>query len=142
MAELLDVKRLIGQMAARHGLRMDESDPAFAIVALNRLVLEAAMEQFGEIVRDGIGDFEASIEKVERRGGKILAQDVKESCGQIRAALQKDIDAASIKAAHLVCLVDRAHKRPAMIRWITIALLSAAALSVAAFWLGFSIGSR
>jgi len=76
------------------------------------------------------------MDKTERRAGRLLAQDVKEAGTQIRAELQKDIDAAGIKAAHLVYKVDQAHKRPAMIRWITIGLSLAVALLVFGFYAG------
>jgi hypothetical protein len=39
MAEL-DVKRIVGEMASQHGIRLDVNDPAISIVLLNRLILE------------------------------------------------------------------------------------------------------
>ena len=39
MAEV-DVKRIVGEMASRHGIRLDVNDPAISLVLLNRLVLE------------------------------------------------------------------------------------------------------
>jgi hypothetical protein len=43
----------------------------------------------------------------------------------MRSKLRDEIDAAGVKAAHYVYLVDRAHKRPVKILWITAGLLSA-----------------
>ena len=71
-----------------------------------------------------------------RRAGSLLAQDVKEAGMQIRAELQKDIDAAGMEAAHLVYKVDQAHKRPAMIRWITVGLSLAVVLLVFGVYVG------
>ena len=48
--------------------------------------------------------------------------------------MQKDIEAAGMKAAYLVYKVDQAHKRPAMIRWIAVGLLSAMVLVGFAFY--------
>ena len=39
MAEV-DVKRIVGEMASKHGIRLDTNDPAISLVLLNRLVLE------------------------------------------------------------------------------------------------------
>jgi hypothetical protein len=61
---------------------------------------------------------------------------VKEAGAQIRAELQKDIDAAGMKAAYLVYKVDQAHKRPALIRWITVGLSLAVVLLVFGFYVG------
>ena len=66
-----------------------------------------------------------------------IAREIK---GPIIAGLArcvpKDIDAAGIKAAHLVYKVDQAHKRPAMIRWITVGLSLAVVLLVFGFYVG------
>jgi hypothetical protein len=50
--------------------------------------------------------------------------------------MQKDIEEAGMKAAYLVYKVDQAHKRPAMIRWIGVGLLSAMVLVLFAFSAG------
>ena len=124
----LDVTNLIKELAGRYGIRLDTSDPAIAIVVLNRLVLEKSSEELTESVARRLAQFEASVQKVEQRAGKLLAQQVSEAAARIRAELQNDIDAASVKAAHLVYMVDRAHQRPVITRWLAAGLLSAIAL--------------
>jgi len=47
MAEL-NIGTLIGELNRRYGIRLDSSDPAIAIVVLNRLVLENASEELTE----------------------------------------------------------------------------------------------
>jgi len=135
MAEL-DKDRLISELARRYAVRMDDNDPAIAIVALNRLMLEHAIEEiFGAMARR-IVEFETSVLKVEQRAGKLLALEVSEAAARIRAELRNDIDGAGIKAAHFVYLVDQAHKRPARVRWLSAGLVSAAALLLAGVWIG------
>jgi len=124
----LDVTNLIKELAGRYGIRLDTSDPAIAIVVLNRLVLEKSSEELTESVARRLAQFEASVQKVEQRAGKLLAQQVSEAAARMRAELQNDIDAASVKAAHLVYMVDRAHQRPVITRWLAAGLLSAIAL--------------
>jgi hypothetical protein len=135
MAEL-DKGRLIGELARRYAVRMDDNDPAIAIVALNRLMLEHAMQELSEVVIRRIAEFETSVLKVEHRAGKLLSQEVCEASARIRAELRNDIDGAGIKAAHLVYMVDQAHKRPARIRWLSAGLVSAVALLLAGVWIG------
>jgi len=135
MAEL-DKGRLIGELARRYGIRMDDNDPAIAIVALNRLMLEQATEELSEAVARQMAEFEASVLKVEHQAGRLLAQDLCEAAARIRAELRNDIDGAGIKAAHLVYLVDQAHKRPARLRWLSVGLVSAVAILVAGIWIG------
>jgi len=135
MAEL-DTGRLIGELARRYAIRMDDNDPAIAIVVLNRLMLEHAMEELSEAVARRIAEFDASVLKVEHQAGRLLAQDMCEATARIRAELRNDIDGAGIKAAHLVYLVDQAHKRPARVRWLSVGLVSAVALLVAGIWIG------
>jgi len=135
MAEL-DKSRLIGELARRYAIRMDENDPAIAIVALNRLVLEHAMEELSGAVARRIAEFDTSVLKLEQRAGKLLALEFAEAAARTRAELQNDIDGAGVKAAHLVYLVDQAHKRPTRVRWLSAGLVSAAALFLSGIWIG------
>jgi hypothetical protein len=143
LGQVLDTKRLITEMARRYGVRIDESDPALAIVLLNQLALEAIVEHVGDVMLERIRTFDESIEKVERRGGNMLARSVKDSCAQLRTELQSDISEAGAKASHLVYLVDRAHrsqKRPAVIMYVALILIAAVILAGAGFWMGRSWG--
>ena len=42
---MLDTKRLIAEVVARNGIRIDPDDPAFALVTLVQLVLEESSRQ-------------------------------------------------------------------------------------------------
>jgi hypothetical protein len=76
------------------------------------------------------------MQKVEQRAGKLLAHEVSVAAACVRAELQNDIDAAGVKAAHFVYMVDRAHKRPVIIRWLAAGLVTAIGL----LGLGFCAG--
>jgi hypothetical protein len=133
---MYDVKQLIAAVRARNGIRVEPDDPVFALVTINELVLEQVARRVSDEIATRLVAFNEGMDKTERRAGSLLAQDVKEAGMQIRAALQKDIDAAGIKAAHLVYKVDQAHKRPAMIRWITVGLSLAVVLLVFGVYVG------
>ena len=107
---MIDVNRLIGEVAARNGIRVEPGDPAFALVTLNQLVLEEAARQLTEEVRSGIAEFTVAVQKTETRAGKVLAQQVKQAAEELRQELQRDIESARLKAAEMVTEVHRAHR--------------------------------
>jgi hypothetical protein len=133
---MYDVKQLIAAVRARNGIRVEPDDPVFALVTINELVLEQVARRVSDEIATRLVAFNEGMDKTERRAGSLLAQDVKEAGMQIRAELQKDIDAAGIEAAHLVYKVDQAHKRPTMIRWITVGLSLAVVLLVFGVYVG------
>jgi hypothetical protein len=136
---MYDSKQLITAVLARNGIRIEPDDPVFALVTINELVLEEAVRRLSDEMDRRLATFSAGMDQTERRAGKLLAQDVKNAAAQIRAEMQKDIDAAGMKAAYLVYKVDQAHKRPAMIRWIAVGLLSAMVLAGFAFYAGIHL---
>ena len=83
-SEMLDLPRLIGEVAARHGIRLEPNDPAFALVTLNQLVLEETAARMAENVSSILTQFSGSLNKTERRVGAILAQDLKSAIMETR----------------------------------------------------------
>ncbi len=132
----IDVQKLIAEVAARHNLFLKPSDPAIALVTMNYLVFNDAMEKASAGIHETIAEFNTSYEKAERRAGTILAQEVKESAVQMRQGLQSDIHAAGLQAREYVHLVNEAHRHPALIRWSAIGLLVGAALFAGGVWVG------
>ena len=85
-----DVKRLISEVAAQNGIRVEPDDPLFALVTINRIVLEEATQKLQDRIQARISDFDASYQRAERRAGSVLAQIVKEAAEQMRQGLQND----------------------------------------------------
>ena len=133
---MIDVNRLIGEVAARNGIRVEPGDPAFALVTLNQLVLEEAARRLTEEVRSGIAEFTVAVQKTETRAGKVLAQQVKETAAELRQELQRDIESARLKAGEMVTEVHRAHRTSALVRWSAAGLICAVALLGAGLWIG------
>ena len=131
-----DVQRLIGEVAARHNLLLNPDDPAIALVTMNQLILEAAIESVQEQMSATLAKFDASIQKAEKRAGGMLAQTVRESTTQMQQGLQDDIQVAGLKAREIVHMVNAAHRRPALIRWAAAGLLAGALLFGGGVWLG------
>jgi hypothetical protein len=132
----IDIQRLIAEVATRHNVFLRPDDPGIALVTMNRLVLEDAMENIHGQIRATITEFHASMQRAERRAGSMLAQGVKESGAQMRQGLQNDIHIAGLKAREIVHLVNEAHRRPTLIRWSAVGLIAGALLFVGGVWLG------
>jgi hypothetical protein len=133
---MIDVHRLIGEVAARNGIRVEPDDPAFVLVTLNQLVLEDAIVQMCEQIRLGIAEFTEGVHKTEARAGKISAAEVRESAAEIREELQRDVETARIGAREIIYELHQNHTRVALIRWGAGAIGLAAAMFAAGLCLG------
>jgi hypothetical protein len=129
-------QRLIAEVVARHNLFLKPDDPAIALVTMNQLILDDAMETIHGQIRATIAEFHASMRKAEERAGSMLAQGVKESAAQMQRGLHNDIHTAGLKAREIVHLVNEAHRRPALIRWSAVGLVAGALLFGSGLWLG------
>lgn len=132
----IDHKRLVGEMAARYGVRLDENDPALAIISLNQLVLEEAAQGICEQLQRRIAEFEASAQRVETRAGAVLAQQVKQSAVDLRRELHADVRAASLKSRELLHQIHEAHRRPVLLRWAAIGVIFGFILFLCGVWIG------
>jgi hypothetical protein len=132
----IDIQRLIGEVAARDGIRVEPGDPAFALVTLNQLVLEDAVKQIGEHIRTGIAEFTEAVKKTESRAGKVLAADVKEAAAEVREELKRDIEAARISAREILLEAHRKQSRVALVRCALAAAAAAAAVFASGVWAG------
>lgn len=135
-AECLDKNRLLGEMASRCGIRLDESDPALAIVTLNQLALEQAAEQIGDHIRAGIAEFTEAVQKAEARAGKVLAEQAKGAAAELRRELDGDIRTSALRCRELLRQVHASHQRPELIRWAAVGIVFAFVLFCCGVWLG------
>jgi len=133
---MIDVHRLIGEVAARDGIRVEPGDPAFALVTLNQLVLEDAVKQIGQHIHAGIAEFTDAVHKTENRAGRILAEEVKAAAAELRLELQRDVETARIGAKEIISEIHCSHTRAALIRWGATGILSGAGMFGAGLWIG------
>ena len=70
----MDRKRVIGEVAARHGVRLEEDDPAFLLVTIAEIALRDAQAEFVEAVRKSITEQEAAGERIQSRLGEALGE--------------------------------------------------------------------
>src|ERR1700729_397065 len=95
-----DVQRLIAEVAARHRLLLKPDEAAFAIVTMNRLVLEESLEAIHSRVLEGLA------QKVQSRAGSILAAEVRESAAAIREEIRRDIKETHLQASKIIQRVE------------------------------------
>ncbi len=123
MPELpIDVTDLIGEVAKRHGIALGKDDPAFAIVTLNRLVLQSFLDEVVHRVGIAVADFEEAATRVQTAAGRKIGADVRDAAAAVREEFQKDMRDAGFQARELVASVDAAHSRPAMLRYVAMGL--------------------
>ena len=123
-------------MATRHGIRLNDDDPALAMVGLNQLALEETVRFVCDQLGTRIAEFEASAQKLETRAGTVLAQQVRESAAEIRREIQRDVHAAGLRSGELLNRIHEAHRRPAVLRWTAVGILIAFFLFCSGIWVG------
>lgn len=131
-----DVQRLIAEVAARHRLLLKPDDAAFAIVTMNRLVLEESVEALHGRILEDLAAFEAAAQKMQYRAGSVLAAQVRESAAGIREEIQRDIGDASLRASKIVHDVAAVYQRPWSRQRLTTAVLAAIVLLLCGAWVG------
>ena len=101
-----DVRAFAAKVFERHGIAQKEDDPAFALVTLNELILRKLM---GELLKDvdqhmtaRLGEFEQTMQRVEARASKVLAQQVRESAGALSGTLLEEITGARLQVQRMV----------------------------------------
>lgn len=133
---MLDTKRLIAEVAARNGIRVDPDDPAFALATLVQLVLEESSRQITDDMRASIAEFERSVQRVETRAGKVIAERVKEAAHEFTVQLQKRLDETRQKGAVNAAPVQKPRRKPEAYRYIAIIGVVAIAVFTIGVWIG------
>jgi hypothetical protein len=119
----VDVEKLIGEVAARNGIRIEPDDPAFALVTLNQLILEEAVRNLVGEIRAATADFESAAERVQTRAGAMLASEIGESARRLQA------------------FEPRANNSPRLAAiWFISGVICETVLLLTATWLGWQLG--
>lgn len=132
----IDVADLIGEVAKRHGIALGKDDPAFAIVTLNRLVLQRFLDEVVDRIGIAVGEFDEAATRVQAVAGRKIGADVRDAAAAVREEFQKDVRDAGFQARELVASIDAAYSRPAMFRYVAMGLACGVILFVAGFLVG------
>jgi hypothetical protein len=128
---MVEIKRLIGEVAAQHGIRLEADDPAFALVTLNQLVLEETANRLYDQVSSALQRFTESLSKAEHRAGKALAQEVKTAASEFRHELSDGSESMRACSVDAPSETGRLNEQAACYRWLAIGALSGLLLFVA-----------
>jgi hypothetical protein len=71
----MDRKRVIGEVAARHGVRLEKDDPAFILVTIAELTLKDAQQEFLAASSLQIQAFEKALDRTQRLIGTSRGND-------------------------------------------------------------------
>jgi hypothetical protein len=78
----MDRKRIIGEVAARHGVRLEEDDPAFLLVTIAEIALRDAQAELLEAVRRTIADQEAAADRLQKSIGEALGKAIRRALSE------------------------------------------------------------
>ena len=131
-----NVQRLIAEVAAQHGFLLKPDDAAFALVTMNRLVLEESLEAIRSRVAADLAQFQASAQWAHKRAESAIAEEVRRSTAALRDEIQRDINTARLRAVEIVQEVKTAYQQPMSNRKFTIVVLAALLLLLCGVWFG------
>ena len=131
-----NVQRLIAEVAAQHGFLLKPDDAAFALVTMNRLVLEESLEAIRSRVAEDLAQFQASAQWAHKRAESAIAEEVRRSTAALRDEIQRDINTARLRAVEIVQEVKTAYQQPMSNRKFTIVVLAALLLLLCGVWFG------
>lgn len=124
----INVKKIIGEIAGRHGVLIEENDPLMVALTANGAVLDALANELLSELHRASARLEGVSLNLPADIGAILIEAAEQASTSVRKALESDIEGAGLKARAIVDAVYRAQSRTAMWIWITTGLLTGAAL--------------
>ena len=140
LGKRFDVRAFAAKVFERHGIALKEDDPAFALVTLNELILRKLM---GELLKDvdqhmtaRLAEFEQTMQRVEARASKVLAQQVRESAGALSGALHEEIAGARLQVQRMLEEIQQAYRIGALARWCAVGVVLAFLVFGCGFWIG------
>jgi hypothetical protein len=119
----MDIKYLIGEVAARHNMRVEADDPVFALVTVNQLVLREVADRSEAQLRTALAEFIDAAAKLQNGAGQTLAQHVKHAAAQARQGFQQDVTSASAQLRETLHRTHVAQTRAFVIRWTAVGIL-------------------
>ncbi len=131
-----NVQRLITAVAAEHHLLLKPDDAAFAIVTMNRLVLEESLEAIRAVVAEDLAQFKQTAQWAHSRAESAIQSEVRLSARTLREEIQSDIDTARLRATAMVSEVKEIYEKPMAYRDLIIMALAFLLALVVGFALG------
>jgi Transcriptional activator TraM len=130
-----DVKTLIGEVAARHGITLRSDDPAFALVTVNQLVLEQTMLDLIQRTQEMTAEFDRAGDRLQERAGRVLAGELRKAGTEIRLALRQDI-AAAMRSRQSAARPQQVLSRSMVYCWLSLGMIGGLALLIIGIVIG------
>jgi DNA-binding helix-hairpin-helix protein with protein kinase domain len=133
---VLDFKRIIAQVAARHGMLVSQDDPAMLLVTMNEVVLQQVFGNIEARTEEIVAGIEATFRLAQREALGSVEREARKAGIAVREESQKDIDAGRLHARELIVELNRAYTRSAVRRWVAIGVVAASGLVALGVCLG------
>ena len=98
MVGTIDPKYMIGEVAARHGIKIDAKDPIMAVVTLNELAMMQYTASVEERIEGAGKQFERAASRLQELAASVLADEVGKAGIALRSEIQTDIHDARLNA--------------------------------------------
>ena len=135
-----DARALAAKVFERHGITLREDDPAFALVTLNELTLRTVMgellEEVDQHITARLAEFQLTMQRVEGRAGKVLAQQVRDSASGLQGTLREEIAAARLGVQGMVEEIQRTSRTATLTRWCAVGTVVVLVVFACGFWAG------
>jgi len=133
---VLDFKRIIAEVAARHGMLVSQDDPAMLLVTMNEVVLQQVFANIEARTEEIVAGLEAGLRSAQREALGSIEKEARKAGIAVREEIQKDIDAGRLHARELIVELNRAYSRSAVRRWVAVGVIAASGLLALGVGLG------
>ena len=133
---VLDLKRVTAEVAARHGMLVNQDDPAMLLVTMNEVVLRQILEHIEARLQEIVAGVEGGLRLAQHEVVGHIERDARKAGAAVREEIQKDIDSGRLHARELIVELNRAYSRSAVRRWVAVGVISASGLLLLGVGLG------
>jgi len=113
---VLDFKRIIAEVAARHGMLVRQDDPAMLLVTMNEVVLQQVIGSIEARTEEIVAGMEEGFRSAQRQALGSIEKEARKAGIAVREEIQKDVDAGRLHARELIVELNRAYSRSAVRR--------------------------
>jgi len=133
---MFNVERMIAVVAAEHRFILKPDDAAFALVTMNRLVLEESLEAIRAVVNQDLAQFKETAQWAHSRAESAVETEVRRLARAVNEELRIDLNNARLKSAEIVQQVREAYEKPMARMDLIIMILEGVILFILAFVMG------
>ncbi|HEY4088016.1 MAG TPA: hypothetical protein VGM43_18890 [Bryobacteraceae bacterium] len=138
---MFNVERMMAVVAAEHRLILKPDDAAFALVTMNRLVLEESLEAIRAVMNQDLAQFKETAQWAHSRAESAVETEVRRLARAVNEELRIDLSKAVLKSAEIVQEVKETYEKQLSKRQFTIMALAAIFLILFGVWVGRSTAS-